>query len=582
MNKTSPCEPVRRRLIAAPLVLVAAITGCAASVAAQDFVVLARAEGELQAYRSDGTLRWAADVLDDPHEMVLSPDGARAYVAGYGSGVVSEVDLHTGAVLRRFDLARWGALHGIAIAERGDRIWVSAEEQESVLEIILETGELGRAHETARGRSHMVAVDRAGSRLYSPDMLDGVVTVFDLTTGAGSDVEAGAGAEGIAVTPDGAEVWVSNNRANTITVIDARTLAPVATLPSGGDTPVKLRISPDGSQAWVANNRSGEVAVFDVARRELIGTIAAGPRPLGIAFDANGARALVSLAGAAQVLVVDTETRGVVGRVPVGASPDGLAFVSAVSEGEGARAGAAAVQSVAGVPEIVFPAADGAMIYADIHRSGRARAPLLLMLHQGGASARGEYGPILPRLLEAGYDALAVDLRRGGDRFGGSNRTVAALGHNDTPYCDVYPDVTAAFARALELADGAPVVAWGSSYSGTLALRLAADHPDRVAAVLAFSPASGGPLADCPANEQAERLAGPALVVRPVQEAAIPSVQEQLEIFAAAGHQTYVTDPGTHGSSTLVPERIEGGGDVERAWALVLEFLRQAVAGASD
>jgi pimeloyl-ACP methyl ester carboxylesterase len=42
---------------------------------------------------------------------------------------------------------------------------------------------------------------------------------------------------------------------------------------------------------------------------------------------------------------------------------------------------------------------------------------MFLLFHQGGASARGEYGPIIPRLLSAGYHVLAVDQRSGGDRF---------------------------------------------------------------------------------------------------------------------------------------------------------------------
>ena len=228
--------------------------------------------------------------------------------------------------------------------------------------------------------------------------------------------------------------------------------------------------------------------------------------------------------------------------------------------------------------EITFLSADGTTLHADLHRSGRGSAPLLLMFHQGGSNARAEYAPILPRLLEAGFDALAVDLRRGGDTYGGTNRTVDALGHNDTPYCEVYPDVVASLQQALEAAGGETIIAWGSSYSGTLALRLAAERPEDVAAVIAFSPASGGPLAECPANEQADRLAIPTLVVRPSGEAEIPSVQEQLRIFAEAGHLTYVADPGSHGASTLVPDRVEGGADTAAAWETVLEFLRESSA----
>lgn len=267
---------------------------------------------------------------------------------------------------------------------------------------------------------------------------------------------------------------------------------------------------------------------------------------------------------------------------PLRAGAVTLAAVIPMELGCAGREGPANHESTTAPPttseEVTFPSADGATLHADLHRSGRESAPLLLMFHQGGSNVRAEYAPILPRLLEAGFDALAVDLRRGGDTFGGTNRTVDALGHNDTPYCEVYPDVVASLQQALEAADGETVISWGSSYSGTLALRLAVERPGDVDAVIAFSPASGGPLAECPADELADRLAVPTLVVRPANEAEIPFVQEQLRIFSEAGHRTYIADPGSHGASTLVPDRVEGGADTAAAWETVLEFLRESSA----
>ncbi len=226
---------------------------------------------------------------------------------------------------------------------------------------------------------------------------------------------------------------------------------------------------------------------------------------------------------------------------------------------------------------VTFESADGARLYGDLHRSGASNAPLVLLMHQGGSNARGEYGPIVPRLLGRGMDALAVDLRRGGDRFGSENRTVEALGHNDTLYCDVLPDVAAAVDAAREAADGRPIILWGSSYSGALAIRYAAEHPGHLRGVLAFSPASGGPLAACPPDAVADRLPLPVLVLRPTSEAAIPAVRAQLDVFGAAGHAIWVADPGTHGSSMLVADRVDGEGGgasgVEATWARVWDFV---------
>ena len=77
-------------------------------------------------------------------------------------------------------------------------------------------------------------------------------------------------------------------------------------------------------------------------------------------------------------------------------------------------------------------------------------SPLVVLFHMGGSSARGEYAQIAAWLNEAGYRAVAWDLRGGGDRLGVANRTVEAP---DTPalesYCHAYPEIAAAVDHAI-------------------------------------------------------------------------------------------------------------------------------------
>ena len=200
---------------------------------------------------------------------------------------------------------------------------------------------------------------------------------------------------------------------------------------------------------------------------------------------------------------------------------------------------------------------------------------MVLLFHQGGGDARGEYGQIAPRLNQAGYHAVAIDQRRGGDRFGQANRTVEGLSDAEFGYCDAYPDLEATLAKVRELGFDGPLVAWGSSYSAALVFQLAADYPDDIAAVLAFSPAGGGPLADCPPKLYSADLELPVLALRPIAEMEAPSVAPQMERFRAEGHATYVADPGVHGSSMLVAERV--GADTEETWAVVMAFIKAAL-----
>jgi pimeloyl-ACP methyl ester carboxylesterase len=227
--------------------------------------------------------------------------------------------------------------------------------------------------------------------------------------------------------------------------------------------------------------------------------------------------------------------------------------------------------------EVSFHAADGVRVYADLHLGSRGTdGPLILLFHQAGGDGRGEYGPIVPRLLEAGYSVLVTDQRNGGDRFGGVNRTLAGLDGDEPGYCAVYPDLVSALDYAEERGFHGPIVAWGSSYSAALVLRLAVEEGDRLAAVLAFSPAAGPAMGECSADAFADAVKIPALALRPAREMSNDDARLGLERLAAAGVHTEVVEHAVHGSSMLVEERVKA--DVEGTWKIVLGFLAEHAA----
>jgi YVTN family beta-propeller protein len=99
------------------------------------------------------------------------------------------------------------------------------------------------------------------------------VSVFDMETQELiTRVYSGEGAEGIAVSPDGREVWVTNRGENTISVIDAVSLELLDKIECG-DFPIRAKFSPDGRYFLVSNARSGDIAVINVHNRELIKNI---------------------------------------------------------------------------------------------------------------------------------------------------------------------------------------------------------------------------------------------------------------------------------------------------------------------
>lgn len=224
--------------------------------------------------------------------------------------------------------------------------------------------------------------------------------------------------------------------------------------------------------------------------------------------------------------------------------------------------------------QLEFDALDGVRIFGDLYTSEAGRsAPVILLFHQAGSDARGEYAGIAARLQDNGYNVIAIDQRSGGTRLGGVNRTVVELGQEDIGYCEAYPDLQAALDYAREAGFDGPLAVWGSSYSAGLVFQLGAENRDEVDAILGFSPASGGPMADCSLLPFLADLDVPALALRPQRETEIESVQEQLRQFKANGVEIYVADPGVHGSSMLNAERV--GASTETTWQVVLQFLAE-------
>lgn len=228
----------------------------------------------------------------------------------------------------------------------------------------------------------------------------------------------------------------------------------------------------------------------------------------------------------------------------------------------------------AGPESFTIETSDGIQVHGDFYQADQGlSAPVVLLFHQGRANARGEYSYLAGELTLRGYNVIAIDQRRGGDLFDEQNRTLAALDGRGFQYCEVYPDLEATLKYADELGLTGKRVVMGSSYSAALVIKLANENPQKIDAVVAFSPASGEPMEGCQPDAYFDSIQTPLLVLRPGREMEIESVQTQLERAADAGHLTFVAENGVHGSSMLHPERVEGS--VRAQQKVVFDFIEK-------
>jgi dienelactone hydrolase len=220
------------------------------------------------------------------------------------------------------------------------------------------------------------------------------------------------------------------------------------------------------------------------------------------------------------------------------------------------------------VEPITLTAADGVIVHGLYYRAERPKA-LILLFHQAGSS-KDEYATIAPKLVKAGYSALAID-QRAGDRMFGPNLTADGLGKS-TGYLEAMPDLQAAldWAEQRKL----PVVLWGSSYSSSLIFGLAAANPGEVKALLAFSP---GEYFDDKmwVRRAAAKVTVPVFVTQASDTKEIAEAKAVLEAVASTDKRQFEPQAGVHGSSTLIPARNPQG--AEENWGNVLMFLREHV-----
>lgn len=227
----------------------------------------------------------------------------------------------------------------------------------------------------------------------------------------------------------------------------------------------------------------------------------------------------------------------------------------------------AKVAAKTAAPETVtFPSGDGLTVTGDLWAPHPKTAPFILLCHQA-RSSRGEYRPVAPRLVAAGYNCLAIDQRSGDAMNGVANLTAAraAEAKNATAYLDARPDIEAALRWIGARGYSGSLVLWGSSYSSALALVIGAETKVKLAAILSFAP---GEYLGTPGlvGNAAARLKTPTLIVSPERE------RDQAEaIFERIPKKTATLEIGAgivHGSRTLYRSS-----DPEPTWKRVLAFL---------
>jgi YVTN family beta-propeller protein len=282
---------------------------------------------------------------DLPLSAALTPDGQNLLVGNDGQAVQSlqVVDTRSGAVKQTIEYRSPEALFvGLAVSPDGAHAYASAGGNNKIRRYDIDSG--GALTETApialpttnpagvpvNMYPAGIALTGDGQRLVVADQLADAATVVDLATGATHTVAVGHRPYGVVV--DGTTAYVTNQGANTVSIVDVSGAEPVVTATvTVGTHPNSAILDKARGRVYVADGDSDEVSV--IAGTRVVRTIRLAPyrgapvgsNPDALALSGDGATLYVANSGNNDVDVVDLRTGWVRGMVPTAWYPTAVA-----------------------------------------------------------------------------------------------------------------------------------------------------------------------------------------------------------------------------------------------------------------
>ncbi len=340
---------ILRRFTAVAGMLSACSIAAAAQAASQGSLLIVTKQSHALAIVDGATLAVTARIPigEDPHEVVVGPDGRIAFVSNYGEATLhtlAVVDLVAQKTLPPVDLTPLRGAHGLMLHDQ--TLWLTVEGSKALATLNPATRRVETVLGTGQDKTHLVWVSRDGAKVVASNAGSATMSIFDrvevkplTVTGAPPEpasytapgwkhtlIAVGMGAEGFAVSPDEREAWVGNAD-GTVPVIDLAAEKVATVLHADVTGANRLKFTPDGRLVLITTHTGKDLVVMDAHSHALVKRIPIEQRGAsGIQVQPDGSRAFIACPRDHYVAVVDLAKLAMVAKIDAGCEPDGLAW----------------------------------------------------------------------------------------------------------------------------------------------------------------------------------------------------------------------------------------------------------------
>ena len=220
---------------------------------------------------------------------------------------------------------------GMAQQKSSNILYVACSDDNAVHAFNLSNNRVERVYSELPGAMSL-AIHKASERLIITNEGSAQATVINLTSGEVlATLPTGHEPDGVALTDDGALIFIASENAGMVHVFDGKTYAPLKRIITNL-RPRRLTIR--HNELWVSSEMGSRVEIFDISSLQKIDEIIFAPRgfrseqltPVDILFDQSGSTGFVALGSANHVVIIDAEKREILKYILVGRRPWGLAL----------------------------------------------------------------------------------------------------------------------------------------------------------------------------------------------------------------------------------------------------------------